>query len=262
VWLCVYLYATNLKQGITRREEQYIRCSFSSSLSYSYQSLPASQPSLSLRAWIGTVPLALTAYHFQLVLFLTDSQSALTLLFSTLTFLQPKFFWDIWTLSDSLSSREAVSFQWVPEWTGRFRAKTGAHSSNRSSQSVSASKFKVKTHPLLHLEMVSLYNLFCQIALASSEESTLLNLVRCELSRLCCHGHSFLLFYYLCRIIRKNSCRACGAITITRSSSLPSGLSRISAIHIWHTSNFDFKSRPWGVARLLGLRPYPLEGVG
>jgi len=30
------------------------------------------------------------------------------------THAQPKSFWDIWDLSDSLSSREALNFQWVP----------------------------------------------------------------------------------------------------------------------------------------------------
>jgi len=37
------------------------------------------------------------------------------------------------------------------------------------------------------------------------EELVLLRLVRCELSRLRCHGHSLLLSSYLCRIKRRNS---------------------------------------------------------
>jgi len=45
-------------------------------------------------------------------------QSALALLSTTLAFLQPKYFWDIWDLSDSLSSHVALSFQWVPSHTG------------------------------------------------------------------------------------------------------------------------------------------------
>jgi len=55
------------------------------------------------------------------------------LLSSAPAFLQPKFFWDIWDLSNSLSFRVAVSFQWVPghaglpgnEWADSL-AKTGA----------------------------------------------------------------------------------------------------------------------------------------
>jgi len=54
------------------------------------------------------------------------------------------------------------------------------------------------------------------------------------------------------------------------SSSSPPGLSRIRASparHLWYYSIFDFWSRPWSVARLLGLRgitlrPHPSEGVG
>jgi len=45
----------------------------------------------------------------------TDSQSALILLSSVPAFLQPKSFWDI---SDSLCSRVALSFQWVPGHAG------------------------------------------------------------------------------------------------------------------------------------------------
>jgi len=56
----------------------------------------------------------------------------------------------------------------------------------------------------------------------SLEELALPRLVRCEPSRLRCHGHNLLLSSYLCRII---------------SNSLPSGLSRIwasPARHLWH----------------------------
>jgi len=71
--------------------------------------------------------------HFQLVLFLTDSQSALALLSTAPAFIQPKSFWDIWDLSESLSSRVALSFQWISGHAGLpgneladSLAKTGA----------------------------------------------------------------------------------------------------------------------------------------
>jgi len=51
----------------------------------------------------------------------------------------------------------------------------------------------------------------CQIPSVSSEELAFPRLIRCELSRLRCHGHSLLLTSYLCRIKRKqnSSCNAC-----------------------------------------------------
>jgi len=51
-----------------------------------------------------------------------------------------------------------------------------------------------------------------QIPSVSSEELALPQLIRCELFRLRCRGHSLLLSSYLCRIRRKEnfSCSACG----------------------------------------------------
>jgi len=73
---------------------------------------------------------------------------AFTLLSTSPAFLQPKSFWDIWDVTDSLSFQETV----------------------------------------------------------------LLRLIRCELSRLCYHSHSLLLSSYLCRIKQKenSTCSACG----------------------------------------------------
>jgi len=68
--------------------------------------------------------------HFQSILFLTDPHLVLS---TAPAFLQPKSFWDIWNLSNSLSSRVALSFQWVPGHAGlpskelaKSLAKTGA----------------------------------------------------------------------------------------------------------------------------------------
>ena len=51
-----------------------------------------------------------------------------------------------------------------------------------------------------------------QVPEVSSEELLLSRPIRCELSRLCCHGHSLLLSSYLHRISRKenSACSACG----------------------------------------------------
>jgi len=68
-------------------------------------------------AWNGFTPKLITC-HFQSALFLTDSQLALSLFFTTSALFQPKSFGDIWALSDSLYSRVALSLKWVPDHAG------------------------------------------------------------------------------------------------------------------------------------------------
>ena len=95
---------------------------------------------------------------------------------------------------------------------------------------------------------------------------------RFVLSRLRCDGHSLLLSFYLSRIgrIENSSCIACGHSSQDNSHlilhcSAADPLRRslfgnsLSLYNLW--------SRPWGVARLLGLHglppsPHPSEGVG
>jgi len=112
--------------------------------------------------------------HFQSALFLTYSQSALTLLSLAPAFLQPKSFWDIWDLFDFLSSRVALSFQCVlghAELPGNeladALAKTGA------------------TLPVAHdtCPLAPAHNsLSCQIPSVSSEDLAFPHLTCCELS--------------------------------------------------------------------------------
>ena len=96
--------------------------------------------------------------------------------------------------------------------------------------------------------------------------------IRIELSRLCCHGQSLLLSSYLHRISRKENSdgSACGhplqdlnhlLLDCRASEPLRKSIfgSSLSILDLW--------SRPWGVARLLGLRgvpprPHLLEGSG
>jgi len=97
-------------------------------------------------------------------------------------------------------------------------------------------------------------SLFCHIASVFSKELVLPRLIRCELSRLCCHGHSLLLFSYLCRITRKNSsCSACGHPLQDQTHLTDAGLSRIRASparHLWHYF-FHF----WPLVKTLGRGP-------
>jgi len=96
------------------------RCSSSCSLSYSAGPVSSSfsTESSALVHSLEWCHSRLKSSYFQSALFLTDSQSVLTFLSSAPAFLQPKSFWDIWNLSNSLSSRVALSFQWIPSHAG------------------------------------------------------------------------------------------------------------------------------------------------
>ena len=98
-----------------------------------------------------------------------------------------------------------------------------------------------------------------QVPKVSSEELLLSRSIRSELSRLRCHGHSLLLSSYLHRISRKenSACSACEhplqdlnhlLLDCPASEPLRKSIfgSSLSILNLW--------SRPWGVARLLGLR--------
>ena len=111
-----------------------------------------------------------------------------------------------------------------------------------------------------------------QVPSISTEELVLPRHARCVFSRLRCYGHSLLLGSYLSRIgrIENSSCSACGhssqdifylILHCPATDSLRRSLFGDSL------SLYDLWSRPWGVARLLGLHglppcPHPSEGVG
>ena len=95
---------------------------------------------------------------------------------------------------------------------------------------------------------------------------------RCVLSRLRCNGHSLLLGSYLSRVgrIENPSCSACGHPSQDTSHLIlhcPATESLRRSLFGDSLSLYDLWSRPWGVARLLGLHglppcPHPSEGVG
>ena len=55
---------------------------------------------------------------FQSVLFLTDSESALSILSSAPSYLLPESLWNVWSLASSLSNNITLNFQWVPGHAG------------------------------------------------------------------------------------------------------------------------------------------------
>ena len=111
-----------------------------------------------------------------------------------------------------------------------------------------------------------------QIPSISTEELVLPRHARCVLSRLRCNGHSLLLGSYLSRIgrIENSSCSACGHSSQDISHLIlhcPATDSLRRSLFGDSLSLYDIWSRPWRVARLLGLHglppcPHPSEGVG
>ena len=104
-----------------------------------------------------------------------------------------------------------------------------------------------------------------QVPSISTEELVLSREVRCVLSCLRCNGHSLLSGSYLSRIgrIENASCSACGHSSQNTSHLIlhcPATDSLRRSLFGDSVSLYDLWSRPWEVARLLGLHglpPYP-----
>ena len=139
---------------------------------------------------------------FQSVLFLTDSQSALSILSSAPSYLLPESLWSVWSLASSLSNNTTMSFQWVPAHAGLpgnekadLLAETGASLPTDAIPSplppviakVRCSQYRNWRRHISHS------HLNFQVPKVSSEELLLSRSIRSELSRLRCHGHSLLL---------------------------------------------------------------------
>ena len=111
-----------------------------------------------------------------------------------------------------------------------------------------------------------------QVPSISTEELVLPRHARCVLSRLYCNGHSLLLGSYLSKIgrIENPSCSACGRSSQDISHLIlhcPATDSLRRSLFGDSLSLYDLWSRPWGVARLLGLHglppcPHPSKRVG
>ena len=217
---------------------------------------------------------------FQSVFFLTDSQSALSILSSTPSYLLPESLWNVWSLASFLSNNITLSFQWVPGHAGLpgnekadLLAKTGASLPTDAIQ-CPLPPVIAKVHYSQYLNRrrhMSHSHLNFQVPKVSSKE-LLYRSIHCKLSRLRCHGHSLLLSSYLHRISRKenSACSACGHPLEDLNHLLldcPASEPLRKSIFGSSLSILDLWSRPWGVARLLGLRgvpprPHPSEGVG
>ena len=259
------------------------KCNTSHSLSFSSGPIASSftAETFALKQGLAWCTSHLMTCKFQSVLFLIDSQSALSILSSAPSYLLPESLCNVWSLASSLSNNTTSSFQWVPGHAGLpgnekadLLAKTGA--------SLPTDAIPCPLLPVIAKVRYSQYrnwrrhishsHLNFQVPEVFSEELLLFRSIRSELSRLRCHGHSLLLSSYLHRISRKENsdCSACGHPLQDLNHLLldcPASEPLRKSIFGSSLSILDLWSRPWGVARLLGLRgvpprPHPSEGVG
>ena len=216
-------------------------------------------------------------------------KSAISLLFSyclTLVLSSPPSFllsqtlWQIWQELSSLSSC-SIRLQWVPGYSFLPENDAADELARRgallapSAIPCSLSPLIPRIHSRLFLDWrrtVSSKYFDTQVPSISTEELVLPRHARCVLSRLRCNGHSPFLGSYLSRIgrIENSSCSACGHSSQDTSHLIlhcPATDSLRRSLFGDSLSLYDLWSRPWGVARLLGLHglppcPHPSEGVG
>ena len=111
------------------------KCNTSYSLSFSTGPIASSfiAETFALKQGLDWCTSHFMTCKFQSVLFLTDSQSTLSILSSAPSYLLPESLWNVWSLASSLSNNTTLSFQWVPSHAGLpgnenadLLAKTGA----------------------------------------------------------------------------------------------------------------------------------------
>ena len=214
----------------------------------------------------------------QQVCHLSDSRSVLATLSSPPSFLLPQSFWQIWQELSSLSC--CIRLQWIPAYS--FPLRNDADKLARRGALLAPFVIPCSLSPLnfrIHSSLFSdcrrtvsskFFN--TKVPSISTEELVLPRHARGVLSRLRCNGHSLLLSFYFFRIdrIENPSCSACGHSSQDTSHLIlhcPATDSLHRSLFGSSLSLYDLWSRPWGVARLLGLHglppcPHPSEGVG
>ena len=217
--------------------------------------------------------------HFSSLLLQSDSRSVLATLSSPPPFLLSQTLWQIWQELSILSC--SIRLQWVPGHSFLLGNDTADELARRGALLVpsaipcSLSPLTSRIHSRLFSDWkrtVSSKYFDTQVPSISTEELVLPRHARCVLSRLRCNGHSLLLGSYLFRIgrIENPSCSACGHSSQDISHLIlhcPATDSLRRSLFGDSLSLYDLWSRPWGVARLLGLHglppcPHPSEGVG
>ena len=217
--------------------------------------------------------------HFSSFLLLSDSRSVLAALSSPPSFLLSQTLWQIWQELSSLSC--SIRLQWVPRHSflpgndaGDELARRGALLAPPAIPCSRSLIFRIHSRLTSDWRRTVSSKFFdTQVPSNSTEELVLPRHARCVLSRLRCNGHSLLLGCHLSRIGRTEnpSCSACGHSSQDTSHLISFCTVQLRTLR--HSlfgdslSHYDPWSRPWGVARLLGLHglppcPHPSEGVG
>ena len=213
---------------------------------------------------------------FQLILFLNHSQSSLSILLSAPSYLLPESFWNVWSFASSLSNSTTLNFQWVAGLPGNETVDLLVEAGASLPTDAILYPLPPVIAKILYLQYHNWRRHIChsylnyQVPKVFSEELLLSHPIRCELSCLCCHGHSLLLSSYLHRISRKenSACSACGhPVQDLNHLDCPAFEPLRKSIFGSSLSILDLWSRPWDVAQLLGLNgvpscPIPQKGLG